>query len=103
MMYNLDNRDPELGDLTKLYSNSDLKYTGEKYDVLDVKLTTFRENCENVGIEDDERHLATAFPTMLKGKASDFYYQRLCGKVSRDFTTLVFGAYPRMTDDSPRQ
>ncbi|OBR02149.1 hypothetical protein CH63R_14450 [Colletotrichum higginsianum IMI 349063] len=48
----------QLSDLTKLYSGNDMKYGGEKYDVLDMKLTIFRENCHNAGITNDPSHLA---------------------------------------------
>ncbi|TQN63641.1 hypothetical protein CSHISOI_11811, partial [Colletotrichum shisoi] len=79
----------QLADLTKLYSGNDMKYGGEKYDVLDIKLMIFRENCNNAGISNDANHLAAAFPFMLKGKAYDFYVQRLCLRVPRDFFILV--------------
>ncbi|TIC89446.1 hypothetical protein CH35J_012880 [Colletotrichum higginsianum] len=79
----------QLSDLSKPYSGNNMKYGGEKYDVLDVKLTIFRENCNNAGISSDASHLAVAFPFMSKGKAHDFYVQRLCTRVPRDFFILI--------------
>ncbi|TQN64614.1 hypothetical protein CSHISOI_11033 [Colletotrichum shisoi] len=63
----------QLADLTKLYLGNNMKYGGEKYDVLDIKLIIFRKNCNNAGISNDANHLTAAFPFMLKGKAYDFY------------------------------
>ncbi|KAF6806221.1 hypothetical protein CMUS01_14421, partial [Colletotrichum musicola] len=64
-----------------------MKYSGEMYDVFDLKMNLFRDNCSKVGIE--EHQLAPAFSIMLRGKASIFYANRLCGRGIRDFDTMV--------------
>ncbi|KAF6784889.1 hypothetical protein CSOJ01_15677 [Colletotrichum sojae] len=50
-------------------------------------MNLFRDNCSKVGIE--EHQLAPAFSIMLRGKASIFYANRLCGRGIRDFDTMV--------------
>ncbi|TIC89441.1 hypothetical protein CH35J_012884 [Colletotrichum higginsianum] len=79
----------QLSDLSELYSGNNMKYSSEEYDVPDIQLTIVRETCHNAGIADDPSHLAVAFPFVLKGKATDFYVQRLCIRVPRDFFILV--------------
>ncbi|RKF65586.1 integrase and RNaseH domain-containing protein, partial [Golovinomyces cichoracearum] len=54
-----------LTDLGKLYSDSDNKFGGERYDVLDTKLKIFKELCQKAGIPQNMYH--KAFFTMLKG------------------------------------
>ncbi|KXH66518.1 hypothetical protein CSAL01_09572 [Colletotrichum salicis] len=76
----------QLSDLSKLVTD-DMKYSGEMYDVFDVKMNLFRDNCSKVGIE--KHQLAPAFSIMLRGKASIFYANRLCGRGIRDFETMV--------------
>jgi hypothetical protein len=78
----------QLTDLTKLYSNDDMKYSGDTYEVLDSKLLIFYDCCHRLGIP--QWQFAGAFPTMLKGRALSFYYDRLCGTPEpRDFDTMV--------------
>jgi hypothetical protein len=36
--------------LFKLYQNDDKKYTGELYDILDIKLRVFYDCCKKVGL-----------------------------------------------------
>ncbi|KAF1828306.1 hypothetical protein BDW02DRAFT_652134 [Decorospora gaudefroyi] len=59
-------------DLSKLYTD-DHKFSGDRYDVLNLKLTIFYELCGKVGIEPDRYKMA--FSTMLRGKALTYYYQ----------------------------
>ena len=61
-----------LTDLAKLYTD-DQKFSGDRYDVLNLKLTIFYELCGKVGIEPDRYKMA--FATMLRGKALTYYYQ----------------------------
>jgi hypothetical protein len=63
-----------LTDLTKLYTD-DLKFGGELYDVLDLKIQVFKNLCRKAGIPARGYH--EAYDTMLKGKAHDFYYQHI--------------------------
>ena len=69
----------------KIYKE-DRKYSGEEYDVLSVKLQIFFDLCTKVGIEEDCFHLA--FSTMLRGKAADFYYDKIAGR-SYDFFKII--------------
>ncbi|KDN61364.1 hypothetical protein CSUB01_09653 [Colletotrichum sublineola] len=73
-------------DLAKLMTD-EMKYSGEMYDVLDLKLNVFRDNCSKVGIE--AHQWAPAFSLMLRGKAATFYFNRICGSNTRDFPTML--------------
>ena len=64
-----------LTDLAKLYNDEALKFSGEKYDILDAKLKIFREMCRKADIQPYQYH--EAFSTMLKGRAHQFYYDHL--------------------------
>ena len=69
----------------KVYKD-DKKYGGGEYDILDVKLQVFFDYCGKIGLEERQFHLV--FSTMLKDKASDFYYDKITGR-SYDFRTMV--------------
>ncbi|XMA09892.1 hypothetical protein WAI453_002683 [Rhynchosporium graminicola] len=60
-------------DLMKCYHNDDNKYGGELFDILDVKLQYFLDWCAKLGIDQFE----PAFATMLKGRAQQFYYDKI--------------------------
>jgi hypothetical protein len=78
----------QLTDLVKLYANDDMKYGGDTYEVIESKLMIFYDCCHRLGIS--QWQYASAFPTMLKGRALTFYYDRLCGDPEpRDFQTMV--------------
>lgn len=62
-------------DLAKMYDDS-MKYGGELYDILSAKLAIFKDACRRAGITSTQ--YAGAFPTMLKGRARDYYYQHIC-------------------------
>jgi hypothetical protein len=70
----------------KIYNSDDRKYSGEEYDILDVKLQVFYDCCSKIGIP--ETHYHAAFSVMLKGRASNFYYDKIAGR-SFDFKTMV--------------
>ena len=70
----------------KIYNSDDRKYGGEEYDILDVKLQVFYDCCSKIGIP--ETHYHAAFSVMLKGRASNFYYDKIAGR-SFDFKTMV--------------
>ncbi|KAK2005367.1 hypothetical protein LZ32DRAFT_642395 [Colletotrichum eremochloae] len=80
----------QLTDLSKLLTD-DMKYGGEMYDVLDIKLNIFRDTCSKVGIE--EHQLGPAFSLLLRGKATTFYINRICAAGIRDFPTMVNKTY----------
>ena len=63
-----------------------MKYGGEEYDILDQKLQVFYDCCKKIGISKDYYH--AAFSTMLKGRASNFYYDKLSSR-EYDFNTLA--------------
>jgi hypothetical protein len=73
-------------DLFKLYQSDDKKYTGELYDILDIKLRVFYDCCKKVGLQKDQYY--DVFSAMLKDRASDFYYDSIIGKTT-DFDTIV--------------
>ncbi|KAI0997170.1 hypothetical protein K3495_g11017 [Podosphaera aphanis] len=64
-----------LTDLGKLYVDSDNKFGGSFYDVLDTKLRIFYDMCDKAGVTPDL--YGSAYSTMLKDKAQNFYYQHL--------------------------
>jgi hypothetical protein len=70
----------------KIYNNDDKKYGGEEYDILDVKLQVFYDCCSKIGLSDTQYY--SAFSIMLKGRASNFYYDKLSGR-SYDFQTMI--------------
>ncbi len=39
-------------DLIKIYSNNDRKYSGEEYNILDIKLQVFYDYCFKIGLPD---------------------------------------------------
>ncbi|CAE7020344.1 hypothetical protein PTTW11_03048 [Pyrenophora teres f. teres] len=61
-----------LTNLPKVYSEEE-KFSGDKYDVLNNKIVIFKDHCGKVGITTDAQY-KLAVSTMLKGKASAYYY-----------------------------
>jgi hypothetical protein len=76
----------QLTDLMKIYLDDDKKYSGDEYDILDVKLQVFYDCCSKIGLPEDQYH--SAYSIMLKGRASNFYYDKIAGR-SYDFDTMV--------------
>ena len=70
----------------KVYTHDSRKYGGEQYDILDTKLQVFYDCCTKIGIQESQFHLA--FSVMLKGRAADFYYDKISGR-SYDFQTMM--------------
>ncbi|KAK1973967.1 hypothetical protein LZ30DRAFT_544294, partial [Colletotrichum cereale] len=67
-----------------------MKYSGERYDVLDTWLRRFRDNCYKAGIP--QSGTATAFSIMLRDKAATHYLRETCEKTtgnSPDLATIV--------------
>jgi hypothetical protein len=73
--------------LFKLYQDDDKKYTRELYDILDIKLRVFYDCCKKVGLQEDQYY--DAFSAMLKGSASDFYYDSIIGKTTDIYTMIA--------------
>lgn len=67
-----------LTDLSKLYNENDMKFGGEMFDFLSVKLKIFYDLCSKVGITEDGYHDAVS--TMLSGRANKWYYNNLATK-----------------------
>jgi hypothetical protein len=78
----------KITELSKLY-NDDKKYSGELYDILKTKLKIFEDLCHKVFLPESMYHFA--FSIMLKGRASQFYYDRLSGK---------YYTYDRLTQET---
>ncbi len=70
----------------KIYNNNDKKYGGEEYDVLDVKLQVFYDYCSKIGLLEEQYY--NTYSVMLKGRASDFYYNKIVGQ-AYDFQIMV--------------
>jgi hypothetical protein len=62
----------------KIYNNDEKKFTGEMYDILNIKLRVFYNCYVKVGLPNTQYH--NAFSIMLKGRAAIFYYNNLSGK-----------------------
>jgi hypothetical protein len=62
----------EAATVAKMYTDSQ-KYDGVS-ESFDFKLTIFEDICRRAGLQLDD--YITAFPTMLKGLAQDYYYNR---------------------------
>ena len=74
----------ELGNLLKIYSD-DMKYSGGN-DSLNLKLHIFYDLCRKASVPTES--FGDAFSTMLKGKAQEYYYDKISGQ-RLDFTTMV--------------
>ena len=66
-----------LVDLMKLYHNDNEKY-GCADDILNKKLLRFYERCEILQISKSDYH--KVFHVILKGRASDFYFDSISGR-----------------------
>ncbi|KAF6807096.1 hypothetical protein CPLU01_15834 [Colletotrichum plurivorum] len=78
-----------------------MKYSGEMYDVFDMKLNIFRDNCIKVGIGNHQ--LGPAFSIMLRGKAAAFYFQRICSNGPHDFISMVQRVRDHFENEESRQ
>jgi hypothetical protein len=70
----------------KIYNNDKKKFTGEIYDILNIKLRVFYNYCVKVGLPDTQYY--NAFSVILKGRAATFYYNNLSGK-GYDFKNMI--------------
>ncbi|PVH75573.1 hypothetical protein DL98DRAFT_643966, partial [Cadophora sp. DSE1049] len=75
-----------LVDVMKVYLYDNKKYEGELYDILNIKLQIFYDCCVKVGLEEEQYY--QAFSVMFKGRASDFYYDKIAGR-SYNFGIIV--------------
>jgi len=86
-------------DLEKVY-NEEKKFGGSLYDVLDSKLKVFYDNCARISL--DQGLYNVALPTMLKGRAAEFYYDQLSGK-GYDFDYMILKLKVHFDTDENRQ
>ena len=63
----------------KFYTNNTKKYKGEVYDILNTKLQIFYNCCITVKVLKEQYYIA--FSIMLKNQASNFYYNKITGKL----------------------
>jgi hypothetical protein len=64
--------------LIKIYNNDEKKFTGEMYDIFNIKLRVFYDYCAKVGLLDIQYY--NVFSIMFKGRAVTFYYNDLFDK-----------------------
>jgi hypothetical protein len=65
-----------------------MKYGGDTYEVIELKLLIFYDCCRHLGILQDQ--YTNALPTILKGRALTFYYDRLCSiPEPRNFRDMI--------------
>jgi hypothetical protein len=62
-------------DLQKFYHGDDKKFGRELYDILNVKLNVFYDNCNKVRLPLEDIHIG--FSIMLKGRVSTYYYSSI--------------------------
>jgi hypothetical protein len=62
----------------KIYNNDKKKFTGEIYDIFNIKLRVFYNYCVKIGLSDTQYY--NAFSVMLKGRVVIFYYNNLFNK-----------------------
>jgi len=62
----------------KIYNKDNKKYGGDPYDILETKLRYFYDCCAKLGVIDSQYYLA--FLVILKGRAADFYYDKITGR-----------------------
>ena len=70
----------------KFYINNTKKYRGEVYNILNTKLQVFYNHCITVKVPEEQYYIA--FPIMLKDQVSDFYYNKIMGRLY-NFITIV--------------
>ena len=63
----------------KFYTNNTKKYRGEVYDILNAKLQVFYNRCITIGVLKKQYYIA--FLIMLKDQVSDFYYNKIIGRL----------------------
>jgi hypothetical protein len=62
----------------KIYNNDKKKFTGEIYDILNIKLRIFYNYCAKIELPNIQYY--NAFLIMLKGRVAIFYYNNLSNK-----------------------
>lgn len=72
--------------LAKIYDEK-IKYSGHTYEVLDRKLAIFRDTYRRVRIPPSLYE--GALPTILKGRAVDFYYSQIVLSAPLTFDQMV--------------
>jgi hypothetical protein len=70
----------------KFYTNNNKKYRGEAYNILNTKLQVFYNYCIIVRVPEEQYHIA--FLIMLKNQASNFYYNKIMGRLY-NFITII--------------
>ena len=70
----------------KFYTNNNKKYRGEVYNILNAKLQVFYNYCITVKMLKEQYYIT--FLIMLKNRVSDFYYNKIIGKLY-NFITIV--------------
>ena len=68
-----------LTDLIKIYNNDNKKYRGEEYDILDIKLQVFYDCYSKIRLPEVQYY--NIFLIILKEQVSNFYYNKLSGKL----------------------
>ena len=70
----------------KFYTNNAKKYKGEAYNILNTKLQVFYNYYITVKVLEEQYYIA--FLIMLKDRVSDFYYNKIMGRLY-DFIIIV--------------
>ena len=83
-----------------MYSDDKKKYGGEQYDILNTKLKIFYDLCQKCGLPDDKLELG--FSTMLKGKALDYYFERIDRQID-NFIDMVASLRTHFETEETRQ
>jgi hypothetical protein len=70
----------------KFYINNNKKYRGEVYNILNTKLQVFYNCCITVRVLEEQYYIT--FLIILKDQVSDFYYNKITGRLY-NFITIV--------------
>ena len=70
----------------KFYTDNAKKYRGEVYNILSIKLQVFYNYYITVGVLEEQYYII--FLIMLKDQVSNFYYNKITGRLY-NFITIV--------------
>jgi hypothetical protein len=70
----------------KFYTDNNKKYRGEVYNILNTKLQVFYDHYITVKMLEEQYYIV--FLIILKNRASDFYYNKIMGRLY-DFIIIV--------------
>ena len=71
----------------KFYINNTKKYRGEVYNIFNIKLQIFYNCYITVKVLKEQYYIV--FLIILKDQVSNFYYNKIIGRLQEDYITLL--------------